>query len=162
MRTKKTHLMAGVAILALTALAAAPVHAATEAQKVDAIDKGLVWLNNTQTGAGYWNYGGYEQAATAAAIGAFVSQQGLWGTNAPQYQADVNRAMQWLLNSDVQVTSLGAGGTMRYDGVNPCPGGGSAAYPVVPGSSKCGMPTWMSRREGGCDGAADGQGAIAY
>jgi hypothetical protein len=34
------------------------------------------------------------------------------------------------------------------------------AYPVVPGSARCGMRGGMSRREGG-EGAADGEGAIA-
>jgi hypothetical protein len=36
------------------------------------------------------------------------------------------------------------------------------AYPVVPGRSKYGILTWISRREGGYDGIADGQGAIAH
>src|SRR5271163_3491615 len=36
------------------------------------------------------------------------------------------------------------------------------AYCVVPGWSKYGILPRMSRREGGCDGTSDGQGAIAH
>ena len=39
-------------------------------------------------------------------------------------------------------------------------GASKVAYPVVPGSARCGMRGGMSRREGG-EGAADGEGAIA-
>jgi hypothetical protein len=89
--------------------------AATEDQIVNAIDSGLAHLDATQNPVGYWNYGGYEQAVTGAAIGAFVSQESHWGANAAKYQADVNNAASWLLNS-ATVTTVGA----RGDGMNPC------------------------------------------
>jgi hypothetical protein len=91
-------LMAGTALLALAALAPATVMAATEQQKVDAINSGLGYLATQQLADGSWDYSGYNQAATGAVIGAFMSQQGQWGTNAAAYQTIVNNGMNYLLN----------------------------------------------------------------
>jgi PEP-CTERM motif len=98
------------------------VMAATELQKVTAIDNGLAWLAGQQTGGGYWNYGGYEQAVTGAVVGAFVSQQSHWGdavlggaSNIPVYQARVDSAMSYLL-STASTNTVG----VRNDGFNPC------------------------------------------
>ena len=93
-------------------------YAASNADIVNAIDKGLANLATTQTAGGYWNYGGYEQAATGAAVGAFVSQQSLWGTNAAAYQAAVNNGISYLLNT-ASVTTVG----VRSDGQNACGSG---------------------------------------
>ncbi|MBS0360617.1 MAG: hypothetical protein JSR98_04500, partial [Proteobacteria bacterium] len=99
--------------------------AATEQQKVAAIENGLSWLYSSQQAGGYWNYGGYEQAATAAAVGAFVSQQNLWGANAPAYQAAVNNGMNYLLS-----TASVAPVTTRLDGLSACPGGAASCTGV--------------------------------
>ena len=49
--------------------------AATEGQKLTAINNGLSFLASQQTGSGSWSYGGYDQAATGAALTAFLSRQ---------------------------------------------------------------------------------------
>jgi len=108
-------LLASSALVALAVLTPATVMAATETQKVDAIDAGLAWLAGTQQSGGYWNYSGYEEAATGAAVSAFMSQQGQWGANAAAYQADVNNAMTYLLNN-ASTSTVG----VRDDGNNPC------------------------------------------
>ena len=90
--------------------------AATEQQKLDAINKGLANLASAQIiPGGYWNYGGYEQAATGAAVLAFTSQKDKWGAKAAQYQATVDNAMSYLL-STATTTTVG----VRTDGFNPC------------------------------------------
>lgn len=115
-----------LSVLAATSLACAgAANAATEAQKAAAIQSGLDWLSKSQTSAGYWNYGGYEQAATAAAVGAFVSQKSQWGSNAAAYQADVDKAMAYLL-STATVTSV----SDRLDGAAACPGGAATCTGV--------------------------------
>ena len=104
--------------LACAALGATTAMAATEAEKLAAIDNGLANLYTTQQGGGYWNYGGYEPAATGAAVLAFTSQKDKWGTNTAQYQAAVDRAVSYLL-STAATTTVG----VRNDGNNPCGSG---------------------------------------
>lgn len=92
--------------------------AATAVDINTAIAKGLGYLSATQAAGGYWNYGGYEPAATGAAAYAMLSQQSQWGANAAVYQAQVDSAMSYLLaNATKQVVST------RNDGVNICPSG---------------------------------------
>jgi hypothetical protein len=114
--------LASAAVLVLAISSAAPglASAATNDQKVTAIDNGLGYLYGQQQAGGYWNYGGYEQAATAASVSAFVSQQSHWGANAGNYQAAVDKGMKYLLNS-ATVDTVG----MRNDGRSPCSGGAS-------------------------------------
>jgi hypothetical protein len=118
--TRSTISIASAAALALAIGVAAPglASAATNTQIVDSIDKGLTWLYGQQQSGGYWNYGGYEQAATGAAVGAFVSQQSHWGSNATNYQAAVDNGMSYLL-STASVNTVG----VRNDGLNPCGSG---------------------------------------
>lgn len=101
--------------------------AATEAQKVAAIEDGLAYLAGTQQGDGSWDYwsGYYNQAATGAAIGAFVSQKSHWGTNTAAYQTRVDNAMNYLLQGATTQT-LG----LRGDGVSGCPGGAASCTGV--------------------------------
>ncbi len=117
MRPIKQRLMAAAA---LACMAGAPglAQAATAVQINNAIDSGLSWLYGQQTAGGYWNYGGYEQAATGAVVGAFMSQQALWGTNAAVYQTAVDNAMGYLL-STASTNTVG----VRADGYNPCGSG---------------------------------------
>ena len=105
---------------AVACVASAPgvARAATDAQIVNAIDNGLAWLDTQQTAGGYWNYGGYEQAATGAAVGAFMAQQSHWGSNTAAYQAVVDNAMNYLL-STASTNTVG----VRSDGFNPCGSG---------------------------------------
>ncbi|MGZ5186468.1 MAG: PEP-CTERM sorting domain-containing protein [Caldimonas sp.] len=110
-------------VCALAAGYASSAIAATATEINTAIGKGLGYLSSTQAAGGYWNYGGYEPAATGAAAYAMLSQQSQWGANAAVYQAQVDKAMTYLLaNATKQVVST------RNDGANICPGGsGSCA-----------------------------------
>jgi Abnormal spindle-like microcephaly-assoc'd, ASPM-SPD-2-Hydin len=92
--------------------------AATETQKLAAINAGLANLAATQQPDGSWTYGGYEQASTGGVVLAFMSQKDKWGTNAAAYQAVVDNAIAYLLaNATTNTVST------RNDGVNICPGG---------------------------------------
>lgn len=91
--------------------------AATETRKLAAIHKGLAYLYGAQQPGGYWNSPGYEQAATGAAAFAFLSQRDKWGSNAPEYQGSVDRAIAYLV-STANITEV----STRNDGVNICPG----------------------------------------
>jgi Prenyltransferase and squalene oxidase repeat len=74
--------------------------AATEAQKQAAIDAGLAYLASTQNPDGSWSYGGYEQAATGAALFAFVEQKyKTLGWNGQDYSAVVTNATNYLLST---------------------------------------------------------------
>lgn len=68
------------------------------------------------TTGGYWNYGGYEPAATGAAVLAFVSQKDKWGTNAADYQDAVDKAVAYLLGA-----AAIADVSTRNDGAPICP-----------------------------------------
>jgi len=97
---------------------AATAMAATEAEKLTAIQNGLAHLASTQQSGGYWIYGGYEPAATGAAVLAFVSQKDKWGVNTANYQTAVDNAVAYLLSVATKVTV-----SIRNDGTNICPGG---------------------------------------
>lgn len=111
--------------MALAAVVSIPALAANNEQINAAIDGGLAYLSSGQTAGGYWNYGGYEPAATGAAAYAMLSQQGRWGTNATAYQGKVDAAMAYLLSNATKV-DVGA----RNDGVNICPGGATTCSGV--------------------------------
>lgn len=84
--------------------------ASTSADKQAAIDKGLAYLASTQQANGSWNYGGYEPAATAAALLAFVEQKYKpLGWNGPDYSAVVTKATSYLL-TDAATLPFAAGG----------------------------------------------------
>lgn len=93
--------------------------AATEAEKTAAIQNGLANLYSTQQADGHWEYllwgTNFPQAATGAAVFAFMSQKGYWGTEAATYQTAVDKGIQWLL---AQATTTTVG--VRTDGFNPC------------------------------------------
>ncbi|MEI6708831.1 MAG: hypothetical protein WCK96_17040 [Methylococcales bacterium] len=99
--------------------------AATEQQKLDAINNGLANLQSTQQAGGYWNYGGFEPAATGASVLAFVSQKDKWGANAANYQTAVDNAVNYLLSTATKVTV-----STRNDGVNICPSGSGSCDAV--------------------------------
>jgi hypothetical protein len=90
--------------------------AATEQDKLAAIQSGLANLAATQQPDGSWYYGGYEPAVTGAAVLAFMSQKNNWG--GINYQPVADNAMAYLLaNATTNTVST------RDDGVNICPGG---------------------------------------
>ncbi len=90
--------------------------AATEQDKLTAIQNGLANLAATQQPDGSWAYSGYEQASTGAAVLAFMSQKNSWGMI--NYQPVADNAMAYLLaNATTNTVST------RDDGVNICPGG---------------------------------------
>jgi hypothetical protein len=78
--------------------------AATEAQKQAAIDSGLAWLASQQNPDGSWTFGGYEQAATGAALLTFVEQKYKpLGWNGQDYSAVVTKATNYLLSTATQI-----------------------------------------------------------
>ncbi len=84
----------------------ASLKAATEAQKLAAIDAGLAWLALQQNPDGSWTYGGgsYNEAATAAALLAFVEQKYKpLGWHGHDYTAVVTNATNYLLGTAVQI-----------------------------------------------------------
>lgn len=100
--------------------------AANATQINSAIDKGLDYLSANQAGAGYWAYGGYEQAATGAAAFAMLSQKSQWDAGkAATYQTQVDNAMNWLLGqATVATVSTRYNDTSNAGGAyNICPGG---------------------------------------
>jgi hypothetical protein len=109
----RARLVLGAALACV--VSAVTAMAATEAEKLNAIEEGLNNLYITQQPGGYWNYGGYEQAAAGAAAFAFLSQKDNWGANAAAYQTAVDNAMAYLLST---ATTGDVG--VRDDGFNPC------------------------------------------
>jgi len=100
--------------------------AATEQQKLDAINNGLANLYTTQQAGGFWNYGGYEPAVTGAAVLAFVSQKDKWPADkVAEYQTAVDNAVAYLLSVATRTPV-----STRNDGVNICPGGSGSCDAV--------------------------------
>ncbi|HYI93633.1 MAG TPA: WD40 repeat domain-containing protein [Bryobacteraceae bacterium] len=91
--------------------------AATEAEKRNAIQKGLAYLYATQQSGGYWNFSGYEQAATGAGVSSFLRHHDSWGSNAFIYKTAVETGIAYLI-STANTTEV----STRNDGVNICPG----------------------------------------
>lgn len=122
----------GILRLALVAAAAAAsigAQAADNTQINNAIDKGLLFLHDTQDQAsGSWTgWGGYPLAHTGAAAFGMLSQQSRWGS-APagvDYAADVQKAMNYLL-ANASITAV----STRNDGVKICPGGAASCSAV--------------------------------
>ncbi len=101
-----------ILVLVCIALLSLPVSllASTSAEKQAAIDNGLAWLASTQQANGSWSYGGYEPAATAAALLAFVEQKYKpLGWNGPDYSGVVANATKYLLQ-DAVTLPFAAGG----------------------------------------------------
>lgn len=116
--TLKTSLIVARSAVVLLCVAGTPLaQAASEEQKVAAIQKGLGYLYTTQQTGGHWNFSGEEQAATGAAAFAFLSHRDKWGDNAIQYQAAIDKAVSYLL-----ATANTINVSTRNDGVNICPG----------------------------------------
>ena len=101
-----------VLILVCIGLLSLPLNALadTSAEKQAAIDKGLAYLASSQNPDGSWSYGGYEPAATASALLAFVEQNYKpLGWNGPDYTAVVTKATKFLLQ-DAVTLPFAAGG----------------------------------------------------
>ncbi len=109
----------------LTCICIPIARAATEAERLTAIEKGLAYLYQTQQTEGYWSSPGYNKAATGAATFALFSQQDKWGNNTTKYQAAVDKAIGYLLNT-ATVTDVGT----RNDGIDICPGGSTSCKAV--------------------------------
>jgi hypothetical protein len=116
-RRKKEDMIKFKKIMTMLLLAAgcllfamAPAWASTSAEKQTAIDAGLAHLASTQQPNGSWNYGGYEPAATAAALLAFVDQSYKpLGWNGADYSAVVTKAVGYLLTDAVTLPFAAAG-----------------------------------------------------
>jgi hypothetical protein len=94
--------------------------AATEAEKLAAIQAGLAHLYSLQAGDGSWNVSGYKDAGTGSAVFSFLSQQAKWpAAQVTNYQAAVNKGIAFLLSDAVVQAAISTNG----DGVNICPGG---------------------------------------
>jgi hypothetical protein len=98
-------LAAGLLTLMMT-----PAWAATEAQKAEAIKKGLAWMAANQLSDGRWNYGEYgsgDVAATGAALTAFMEQKnkpgGWFGVD---YTTVVNKGYDYLM-ANAQTVGIG-------------------------------------------------------
>jgi len=112
--------------VALTALAAqVPIVAATKADKAAAVQNGLLYLQNSQQADGSWAALGYEQAATAAATFAILTQQENWGANAPQFRAAADKATDHLL-ATARVIDVES----RNDGLSVCPAGSGSCKAI--------------------------------
>ncbi len=111
--------------LACAAWMASTAMAATTAQIDTAIENGLTYLAGSQLANGSWSYGGYEPAATGAAVFAMLSQQSHWGANAAAYQAKIDNAIAYLL-ANASTTSV----STRNNGSNICPGGSGSCLGV--------------------------------
>lgn len=94
---KKTILSIAIA-LAIVATIPLTASAATEAQKLAAINLGLANLASTQSVGGYWNtYTGYAPAETGSAVLAFLEQGNTETTGL--YKAQVKSGLNYLFNS---------------------------------------------------------------
>lgn len=121
---KYVRLVLGIVLACITLTAAGT--AATEQDKMTAIQNGLANLATLQQPDGSWSYGGYEQAATAAALLAFTSQIKNWpAADHAAYQVVVNNAVAYLLANASTITV-----STRDDGVNICPGGSGSCTGV--------------------------------
>ena len=93
-KRKPSMLRVILACLVMIPLSTTQALAASQAQINAAIDSGLANLSGQQTPSGYWNYGGYEQAATGAAVYAMLSQKIRWSVvNTPIYQTKGNDSL---------------------------------------------------------------------
>jgi hypothetical protein len=98
MSSRSTWKLAAIATAA--AVMATTAQAATEAEKRDAIDKGLAYLATTQSASGYFGGGGtdYLIANTGSALLAFIEEKPNWGANAVAYQAAVDKGIDYLFS----------------------------------------------------------------
>jgi hypothetical protein len=117
---KRSERFAHAAIFLACALLPLAANAATEAETA-AIQKGLAYLYNTQQADGRWTVSGHDNAATGAATFAFLSRQDHWGDNSELYQAAVDKAIAYLLNT-ASIINIDT----RSDGVNICPDNGAS------------------------------------
>jgi len=128
-KRKTSTLRVILAYLVMIPLSTTQTLAASQAQIDAAIDGGLANLSSLyvpiNSTSGYWSYGGYEQAATGAAVYAMLSQKARWGTNATIYQANVISGINWLLST----ASTGSVST-RNDGVAICPSGNATCTAI--------------------------------
>ena len=115
-KRKPSMLRVILACLVMIPLSTTQALAASQAQINAAIDSGLANLSGQQTPSGYWNYGGYEEAATGAAVYAMLSQKARWASNASTYQANVISGINWLL-SNASITTV----STRNDSTPICP-----------------------------------------
>jgi hypothetical protein len=107
--------------------------ASTSAEKQTAIDAGLAYLASTQNANGSWNYGGYEPAATAAALLAFVDQKYKpLGWNGPDYTSVVTNATNYLLQDAVTLPFAAGGNWWGFgagsSGIQMAAAGGENTY----------------------------------
>src|SRR4051794_30947398 len=92
--------MVALVVTLFTSSAWTPIaRAASAAEKSAAIRKGLAYLHASQQPNGSWATSGSESAATAAVAFAFLSQRDEWDYNADRYQASVDKAISYLLQT---------------------------------------------------------------
>ena len=133
---KRTLIFLGVILLASAAWTP-NASAATEAEKLAAIQAGLAHLASTQAGDGSWSTGGsYKDAFTGAAVFAFMSQGAKWPAPANAsfttgtYATRVANGITFLLNDATLISGLQNNSVP----INICPGG----------SGTCKGVTWSS------------------
>ncbi len=107
-----------LACLAMTPLTTNQALAASQTDINSAIEKGLANLSINQTNLdGSWPGGGYEQAATGAAVYAMLSQKIRWSVaNTPIYQTKVSNGINYLLSTASKTTV-----STRNDATPICP-----------------------------------------
>jgi hypothetical protein len=114
------------AILLIGSAWTSTASAATEAEKLAAIQAGLAHLATLQSGTdGSWNVSGYKDAGTGAAVFAFLSQGAKWPVPANAsfstgtYASNVQKGIAFLLSD----ATLVAGLSFNSAHINICPGG---------------------------------------
>src|SRR5579862_379301 len=118
---KRVFLSALSAALFATMVWTPAANAASEAEKLAAIQAGLAHLATLQAVDGSWNVSGYKDAGTGAAVFAFLSQKGKWPTDAPTqaaYTTAVANGIAFLL-TDAQTETVSVNSANQ----NVCPGG---------------------------------------
>ncbi|MBL0090648.1 MAG: PEP-CTERM sorting domain-containing protein [Ideonella sp.] len=99
----RTVLAASVA-LALAAMLPLRAYAATEAEKLAAINAGLVYLGTSQNADGSWNtWGGYNAAGTGSAVLAMLEKGN--SETAGLYKTNVQSGLAYLFNSATKDSS---------------------------------------------------------
>jgi WD40 repeat protein len=131
--------------------------AASDAEELAAIQKGLAHLYTTQQPDGSWTGSGSEQSATAAAAFAFLSQRDNWDGNAPRYEAAVNKAISRLL-STAKTVELRSGS----DGAPICPNASVTCIGVVwDGNGESTYSTALAAQAFAAYGIVAGPNAVA-
>jgi len=146
-----------VAILLAVGAWTPTAKAASAAQIAAAIQAGLAHLVGLQAGDGSWNYEGYTQAPTGAAIFALLSSKADWpAAQVAAYNTAVANGIAYLLAHASKNTV-----STRNDGVNMCPGGGTCTGVYWDGNGEATYSTGIVTGAIDSYGLTLGAGAVA-